>query len=203
MKIKIGEAWGTDIARDLRRVEQLRELAGTDVELMVDANGGYTRGQARRVGAALDDLGVVWFEEPVSSDDPPAWPPCATRCAATSPPANTSPTPTTPHRLCRGGGLPATGRHPLRRLHRIAAAAPPSPTRTTCDVSAHCAPALHAPVAAAVPNLRHIEWFTDHARLEPLLVDGAPVVRAGQLTPQTSNPGHGMSLRPAAAFRIH
>lgn len=43
-------------------------------------------------------------------------------------------------------------------------------------VSAHCAPSLHAPVAAAVPWLRHVLWFIDHARLEPLLVDGAPPV---------------------------
>jgi L-alanine-DL-glutamate epimerase-like enolase superfamily enzyme len=42
------------------------------------------------------------------------------------------------------------------------------------DVSAHCAPALHAPVGTAVTNLRHLEWFTDHARLEPLLVAGPP-----------------------------
>ena len=39
------------------------------VALMVDANGGYCSGQARRVGAALDELGVVWCEEPVTSDD--------------------------------------------------------------------------------------------------------------------------------------
>jgi hypothetical protein len=31
------------------------------------------------------------------------------------------------------------------------------------QVSAHCAPALHAPVAAAVANLRHVEWFVGHA----------------------------------------
>lgn len=69
MKIKIGQDWGAEITRDLQRVEQLREFAGSTTELMVDANGGYTVGQARRVGAALDDLGVQWFEEPVSSDD--------------------------------------------------------------------------------------------------------------------------------------
>src|SRR5690349_8553124 len=69
MKIKIGQCWGTDTDRDLLRVNRLRELAGDTVELMVDANGGYTPGQARRVGAALDHLGVTWFEEPVSSDD--------------------------------------------------------------------------------------------------------------------------------------
>ena len=49
------------------------------------------------------------------------------------------------------------------------------------QVSAHCAPSLHAPVAAAVPNLRHVEWFVDHARLEPLLVDGLPEARGGAL----------------------
>ena len=69
MKIKIGESWGTRPARDLERVRRLREHAGDDAELMVDANGAYTAGQARRIGAALDELGVTWFEEPVSSDD--------------------------------------------------------------------------------------------------------------------------------------
>ena len=69
MKIKIGESWGTRPARDLERVRRLRQLAGDDVELMVDANGAYTAGHARRIGAALDELGVTWFEEPVSSDD--------------------------------------------------------------------------------------------------------------------------------------
>ena len=69
MKIKIGQSWGTEIDRDIARVNTFRDLAGPGVDLMVDANGGYTAGQARRVGAALDRLGVVWFEEPVSSDD--------------------------------------------------------------------------------------------------------------------------------------
>jgi L-alanine-DL-glutamate epimerase-like enolase superfamily enzyme len=69
MKIKIGEAWGSRIERDLRRVRRLAELAGPHAQLMVDANGGYAAGPARRVGRELDELGVVWFEEPVSSDD--------------------------------------------------------------------------------------------------------------------------------------
>ena len=47
MKIKIGEDWGSRESRDLHRVDQLRRLAGDDVQLMVDANGGYRRGQAR------------------------------------------------------------------------------------------------------------------------------------------------------------
>ena len=69
MKIKIGQSWGTDIDRDILRVNIFREIAGPAVHLMVDANSGYTTGQARRLGAALERLGMVWFEEPVSSDD--------------------------------------------------------------------------------------------------------------------------------------
>ena len=66
------------------------------------------------------------------------------------------------------------------------------------DISAHCAPALHAPVAAAVPNLRHVEWFIDHAHLEPLLVDGTPAVRHGTLRPDVHAPGHGMTIAARA-----
>ena len=69
-------------------------------------------------------------------------------------------------------------------------------------VSAHCAPALHAPVAAAVPNLRHVEWFIDHARLEPLLVDGTPTVSHGALQPNDDEPGHGMTFGPLAAQHL-
>src|SRR5690349_1050050 len=46
-----------------------RDVIGPDAELYVDANGGYTAGQAVRVGQRLADQGVTWFEEPVSSQD--------------------------------------------------------------------------------------------------------------------------------------
>lgn len=193
MKIKIGEAWGQDVARDLARVRLLRDLAGNDVTLMVDANGGYTRGQARRVGAALDELGVAWFEEPVSSDDLEGL--AAVRDAVLCDVAagEYAADLYEAARLCpvvdclqldvtRCGGY--TG-----FLHGCAVAA-----AHNLDVSAHCAPSLSAQVAAAVPNFRHIEWFADHARLEPVLVDGAPQVQGGQLRPG-AGPGHGMALR--------
>ncbi len=71
------------------------------------------------------------------------------------------------------------------------------------QVSAHCAPSLHAPVAAAIPNLRHVEWFVDHARLEPVLLDGIPAVHDGALHPDRDVPGHGMTLNPdAEASRV-
>jgi L-alanine-DL-glutamate epimerase-like enolase superfamily enzyme len=196
MKIKIGEAWGTRLDRDLKRVHELRRLAGDDVNLMVDANGGYTVAQARRVGAALDDLGVVWFEEPVSSDDVAglASVRAAVRCDVTA-------------------GEYAADAYEIGHLLPVVDCLQLDATRCggytgflagaamararNLQVSAHCAPALHAPVAAAVTNLRHIEWFADHARLEPRLVVGAPEPVNGELPVHRDGPGHGMSLRAA------
>ena len=37
---------GTDPGRDLARVRSAREAIGTDTDLFVDANGGYSRKQA-------------------------------------------------------------------------------------------------------------------------------------------------------------
>ena len=46
-----------------------REAIGPEVELFVDANGAYGRKQALAQAEAFADLGVSWFEEPVSADD--------------------------------------------------------------------------------------------------------------------------------------
>ena len=196
MKVKIAQSWGAAVERDLARVRAVRTVAGDGVSLMADANGGYSRGQARRVGAALDELGVVWFEEPVSSDDVEGLRAVrdSVRCdvAAGEYAADLYDV----ARLCpvvdclqldvtRCGGY--TG---FLRGAAIAAA-------HNLEVSAHCAPALHAPIAVAVPNVRHVEWFADHARLEPNLVDGVPTVHDGVIRP-AATAGHGMSIRSDA-----
>lgn len=194
MKIKIGESWGTHVDRDLARVEWLRACAGASTELMVDANGGYRIGAARRVGAALDELGVTWFEEPVSSDDTDGL--AALRAAL---------------RCDIAAGEYAADLYDMRALIPVVDCLQLDATRCggftgwlrgaalaqsqNLQVSAHCAPSLHAFVATAVPNLRHVEWFVDHARLEPLLVDGLPEARGGALHPDGTAPGHGMTLR--------
>jgi L-alanine-DL-glutamate epimerase-like enolase superfamily enzyme len=196
VKIKIGESWGTETDRDLQRVRLVRSLVPDDVAVMVDANGGYTPGQARRMGAALDDLGVVWFEEPVSSDDLDALSRLrgSLRCdiAAGEYADSTQYT----RRMCDAGAvdcmqLDVTRCAGYTEWLRCAAVA----ASYGLPVSGHCAPALHAPVAAAVPHLRHVEWFIDHERLEPMLVDGVPEVVDGAIRP-SDRPGHGMQLRP-------
>ena len=66
------------------------------------------------------------------------------------------------------------------------------------QISAHCAPNLHAHPAASIPNLRHLEYFHDHARIENELFDGAPDPTGGTLRPDQGRPGLGLSRRPAA-----
>src|SRR5690606_16108933 len=65
IKIKIGRS----LQHDLARLRLVREIAGPRVELMVDANGAYTRKQALEIAELLDRFAIDYFEEPVSSDD--------------------------------------------------------------------------------------------------------------------------------------
>ena len=69
------------------------------------------------------------------------------------------------------------------------------------DVSGHCAPQVSAHVCAAIQNLRHLEWFHDHVRVESLLFDGVLEPEDGELRPDRSRPGHGLELKRADAER--
>jgi L-alanine-DL-glutamate epimerase-like enolase superfamily enzyme len=53
------------------RVRAARRALGPDVELMADAHGTYTVGEARRFMALVADCDLAWFEEPVVADDKP------------------------------------------------------------------------------------------------------------------------------------
>jgi L-alanine-DL-glutamate epimerase-like enolase superfamily enzyme len=54
-----------DIPGDIAKAAAVRKLVGDDFPLAFDANNGYSVGGAIRVGRALEDLGYIWFEEPV------------------------------------------------------------------------------------------------------------------------------------------
>ncbi|MEU1456921.1 enolase C-terminal domain-like protein [Streptomyces avermitilis] len=67
------------------------------------------------------------------------------------------------------------------------------------QISAHCAPHLHAHAAAAVPNLHHLEWFDDHARIEEELSTAASTHGAGTSDPART--AHRTWPHPAPASR--
>ena len=66
MKIKLGFG----IQDDLQVMQAIREaLDGKPIELMIDTNHAYSRHEARRLGHALADFNLRWFEEPVVPED--------------------------------------------------------------------------------------------------------------------------------------
>ncbi len=66
MKMRLGKP---DIGEDVERVAAVREAIGPDVDLMADANQGFTVNHAIRLGRRLEDYNLVWFEEPVQAYD--------------------------------------------------------------------------------------------------------------------------------------
>jgi L-alanine-DL-glutamate epimerase-like enolase superfamily enzyme len=202
VKIKIGESSGSRVDRDLRRVAEARATIGPDAELYVDANGAYDAKQAIRVAEALDEHGVSWFEEPVSSDDPRGL--RRVRDAVRADVAAgeyaadlASFVPLLDAVDCLQ--IDATRCGGYTEWLRVAALA----AAHGLEVSGHCAPRLHAPVALVTPNLRHVEWFHDHARIAGLAFDPEPRFAGGELT-LDETPGHGIRLRTAdlAPYRV-
>jgi D-galactarolactone cycloisomerase len=51
--------------REIPIIAKVREVIGPDIKLTVDANGAYTLPTAIKMGRALEELGVYWFEEPL------------------------------------------------------------------------------------------------------------------------------------------
>jgi L-alanine-DL-glutamate epimerase-like enolase superfamily enzyme len=64
-KVKVG----LGVAGDVARVARARELVGPAAFLGVDANGGWSRGEATRAVRELADLGVRFVEQPVAPAD--------------------------------------------------------------------------------------------------------------------------------------
>jgi L-alanine-DL-glutamate epimerase-like enolase superfamily enzyme len=200
VKMKIGSAPD----QDTTRVEAARKAIG-EAGLYVDANGAYTRKQALAFAERFADIGVSWFEEPVSSDDLEGL------------------------RLVRDRAPPGMdiaageyGYEPFyfRRMLEAGAVDVLQADATRCGgytgflraaaladawgipLSAHTAPALHLPICCAAARLRNIEWFHDHERIERMVFDGAPRPSAGVIRPDFTRPGHGLAFKQKDAERL-
>lgn len=66
VKTKVGRA---NIAEDVRRVSEIRDVLGASNKLMVDANWSYTVERAIEFGKAVKEFDIGWFEEPISPDE--------------------------------------------------------------------------------------------------------------------------------------
>jgi L-alanine-DL-glutamate epimerase-like enolase superfamily enzyme len=148
--------------------------------------------------------GVVWFEEPVSSDDLEG-----VRLLRDRAPA----------RVEVSAG--EYGHHPwyFRRMLEAGAVDVLQADATRClgitgflraaalaeahhvSLSAHTAPALHLHPCCAARVVRNVEWFHDHVRIERMLFDGFAEPADGMLAPALDRPGLGLEVRSADVAR--
>ena len=201
VKMKVGRA----PAEDTARLDAAREAIGWDAELFVDANGAFSRKRALSWAELyVRDWDVHWFEEPVSSADFEGLRLLRDRA---------------PDGLEIAAGeyayVPADFRNLLE--HGCVDCLQADVTRCggitgllsasglavahNLELSGHCAPQLGAHAFCAVPNLRHLEYFHDHVRVEQMLFDGVLEPEGGALRPDRSRAGHGLELKRADAER--
>lgn len=203
VKIKIAECWGGNEARDLARMRAARKSIGHGTELFVDANGGYSRKQAVRLMRVAADVDVRWFEEPVSSDDLEGLAEVRDQVTADVAAGEYGYDLTYFGRMVRYVDcqqIDVTRCGGISEFLRAAATA----AAAGLEVSAHCAPHQHLAVTAAIPNLRHIEWFHDHVRIETMLFDGAVAATGGAAPVNLTEPGIGLTFkaRDAEQYRV-
>lgn len=193
---------------DPARLDAARKAIGDHTELFVDANGALGRKQALDWAHRFrNEWGASWFEEPVSSADIEGLRllrdrgPGGLDIAA----GEYASVPDDFHRLLAGGAVDCLQADVTRcggftGLLQVGGLA----TGFGIDVSGHCAPALSVHGLAAVHQLRHLEYFHDHVRIERLLFEGTLEPSGGCLRPDRSTPGLGLELkrRDAEPYRV-
>jgi L-alanine-DL-glutamate epimerase-like enolase superfamily enzyme len=191
---------GRDPAVDLARVKAVRQAIGPKVQLFVDANGAYSRKQALYQAQRFAESSVVWFEEPVSSDDLDGL-----RLIRDSAPAGMD---------IAAGEYGYDSRYFERMLSagsvdvlqadatRCAGITGFLQADALCEghcmpLSAHTAPSIHTHACCAAQRAIHTEYFFDHTRIEKMAFDGALDAHGGVLRPDLSRPGLGLIWKTA------
>jgi L-alanine-DL-glutamate epimerase-like enolase superfamily enzyme len=201
VKMKIG----AEPARDIDRIRTAREAIGSSTNLFMDANGAFNARQAIAFAKEIEEFGVAWFEEPVSSDDLDGLRGVRDRA---------------PDGMEVAAGEYGYDSLYFRRMLEAEAVDVIQLDATRCKgftgfleaaavaasfgrpISAHCAPSLHMHVGCAVPRFRHVEYFHDHARIEAMLFDGFILPKDGELTPDRSRQGMGLVFKRSDAERF-
>ena len=194
VKMKVG----SQPEADPGRVRVARESIRPGVELFVDANGAYSRKQALEKAQQFRDLGVSWFEEPVSSDDLEGL-----RLLRDRAPAG----------MEIAAGEYGYDAFYFRRMLEAGAVDVLQADATRCagvtgflqadalcqafglPLSAHTAPSLHAHLCCSALAARNVEYFHDHVRIEQMFFDGAARAEHGSLRPDLSRFGLGLELK--------
>jgi L-alanine-DL-glutamate epimerase-like enolase superfamily enzyme len=200
VKIKVGR----DKTADLGRVDEVRSVAGPNIEVMVDGNGAYAVQDALEWADRFRERSVSYFEEPLSSQDLAGLAELRRRAPAGMAIAAGEYGWNLPYfeRMLDAGAVHILqadvtrcgGITNLLRVDGLCQA-------RNLPFSAHCAPAISAHACCAMQTVLHIEYFFDHYRIERTLFEGTLDPSDGLLTPDRARPGLGLELRRDDAAR--
>jgi L-alanine-DL-glutamate epimerase-like enolase superfamily enzyme len=200
---------GREPSRDHHRLDVARRAIGDETVLFVDANGAFSRSQAARWADIYSSYGIVWFEEPVSSDDLAGLRLLRDRAPAGLEVAAGEYGWNLPYfqRMLDAGAVhclqaDVTRCGGISGFLRVSALC----DARSFDLSAHCAPQISAQACTAAWHLRHLEYFHDHVRIEHLMFDGCLEPEpGGVLRPDRSRTGCGLAVKQADVekWRIH
>ena len=189
VKMKVG----SDPGADPERVRAARSAIGPNAELFVDANGAYSVKQALALAERfLDEADVAWLEEPVSSEDLVGLrqvrmaAPAAVEVAAgeygDDAPYFERMLDAEAVDVLQADVTRCAGITELLRVGALCRAA-------NRPISLHCGPAIHLHPALALEQLRHLEYFHDHVRIEHMLFDGVVVAARRRAASRSAAPG--------------
>ena len=194
IKMKIGRKPDEDIDR----VKAVREAIGKNTRLFVDANGAYSVNQAIEKAGELAELGVTWFEEPVSSEDLEG----LRNVQQNVPPGMNITAGEYGYNLEYFKKMIAAGAVNIIQADatRCGGISGFLKAGYLCEAnhipfSFHCAPALHMQAATALPSFYIGEYYHEHVRIEQLLFDGVKQPVNGYLQPDPDAPGLGITFK--------
>ncbi|MGH7328372.1 MAG: enolase C-terminal domain-like protein [Polyangiaceae bacterium] len=191
VKMKVGR----DPENDVKRVNAARNAIGNDAKLFVDANGAYCVKQAIEFSRRFAELDVSWYEEPVYHRDI-AGNRIVREHVPPSMEVSNGEYGYSPHDFVEliDGGACDVLQGDVTRCEGITGflMADALCTARNIPFSTHCAPAITAHPAAAAKQLRHLEYFHDHVRIEEMLFEGLPPIRQGEFDLTSSGPGNGL-----------
>ncbi|MGA8026085.1 MAG: enolase C-terminal domain-like protein, partial [Bryobacteraceae bacterium] len=170
VKMKIGR----EPDKDVQRVKTVQKALQAKAELYVDANGAYQRKQALHKAQQFGDIGVTWFEEPVTSDDRIG----LHMLVEHAPPI-----------MNIAAGEYCYVLDDARLLIEAEAVDVLQSDATRCGgvtnflkignvcetyhlpLSAHTSPSVHATLCCALVAAINVEYFYDHSRIEQMIFD--------------------------------
>ncbi len=172
-KIKVGRK---ELKDDLERIKAVQDAVGNKLSILIDANQAWDPPEALRRGRKFQDLGVEWYEEPISADNIQAYQDTAKQLDVPIAVGETIFTKLEceffiklqacdilQHDVCRVGGITEWMR--ISEMAQI----------NGIKVSPHFVMDLHPAVVASVPNglyVEHIPWLRKLFKNPLKVVDG-------------------------------